>query len=68
MTANTNTHVAHIVRFPSRADFDPELTKCDLARMLALFDEDDREVRRSPIYPATRTAPASVVHDAVGQA
>lgn len=33
MAANTNTYVAQIVRFPSRADFDPELTKRDLARM-----------------------------------
>jgi hypothetical protein len=27
MTASSNTYVAQIVRFPSRADFDPELTK-----------------------------------------
>lgn len=33
MTANTHTYVAQIVRFPNRANFDPELTKRDLARM-----------------------------------
>jgi hypothetical protein len=33
MTSNTNTYVAQIVRFPSRTDVDPELTKRDLARM-----------------------------------
>ena len=33
MTANTNAYVAQIVPFPSRVDFDPELTKRDLACM-----------------------------------
>ena len=33
MTANTNTYVAQIVPLPSRADFDPELNKRDLARI-----------------------------------
>jgi hypothetical protein len=33
MASDTNTYVAQIVPFPIRADFDPELTKRDLARM-----------------------------------
>jgi hypothetical protein len=33
MASNTDTYAAQIVRFPNRADFDPELTKRDLARM-----------------------------------
>ncbi len=33
MTSTTNTYAAQIVPFPSRTEFDPELTKRDLARM-----------------------------------
>jgi hypothetical protein len=34
MTSTSDTHVvADVVRFPVRPDFDPELTKRDLARM-----------------------------------
>jgi hypothetical protein len=33
MTSITNTYAGQVVRFPRRSDFDPELTKRDLARM-----------------------------------
>ena len=33
MASNPNTYVAQILPFPNRSDFDPELTKRDLARM-----------------------------------
>jgi hypothetical protein len=33
MTSTTNIHSAEVVRLPTRSDFDPELTKRDLARM-----------------------------------
>ena len=33
MAPTADTHTAQVVRFPARADFDPELTKRDLARM-----------------------------------
>ena len=33
MASITDSYAAQIVRFPARADFDPELTKRDLARM-----------------------------------
>lgn len=33
MASTADTHTAQVVRFPARADFDPELTKRDLARM-----------------------------------
>jgi len=33
MASTGNSYVADVVRLPSRADFDPELTKRELARM-----------------------------------
>ncbi len=33
MTSTTNTYAAQIVPFPNRTEFDPELTKRDLARV-----------------------------------
>ena len=33
MSSTTNTVVAQILPFPCRAEYDPELTKCELARM-----------------------------------
>jgi hypothetical protein len=33
MAPTADTYTAQVLRFPARADFDPELTKRDLARM-----------------------------------
>ena len=62
-----NTYVAQIVPFPIRADFDPELTKRDLARMWRCSTKTiERYV--DPAYTESRSAAAALVHDSAGQA
>jgi hypothetical protein len=33
MSSAAQSHAAHVLRFPARTDFDPELSKRELARM-----------------------------------
>jgi len=67
MISTANTYVAQVVRFPCRSDYDPELTKRDLARMWRC---STRTIERyiDPDYARPRAAAAALVHDPTRQA